>query len=111
MKSPWTDNDKAFAPMFTESVIISGKRGQEVFKQTIEAAIFLDMTGDALADNTIDTDREDINVVFDKKDWAFVQKLLRGDLIERTMMNGLNYKIQDVKHDSLMGWVVKARSI
>lgn len=111
MKSPWTDNDKAFAPMFTESIIVSGQRGQDTFRQTIETAIFVDMTGDALAESNVDTDREDINVVFNQKDYAFVQKLLRGDLIERTMMNGIKYKIQEVKHDSLMGWVVKARSV
>lgn len=109
-KSPWKDIDNAFLPMFTESVVVSGKRGQNVFKQTIEAAVFVDMTGDALADD-IDTDREDINVVFNQKDWAFVQKLLRGDEVERTMLNGIKYKIQEVKHDGLMGWVVKARSI
>lgn len=111
IKSPWIDIDEAFYPMFTESMVISGKHGQNEFRQTIEAAVFVDMTGDAFEDNAVDTDREDINVVFNKKDWAFVQKLLRGDLIERTMVNGVKYKIQEVKHDSLMGWVVKARSI
>ena len=109
-KSPWKDIDDAFIPMFTESVIVSGKHGQNAFKQTIEAAVFVDMTGDALSEN-IDTDMEDINIIFNQKDWAFVQKLVRGDQIERTMLNGIKYKIQEVKHDSLMGWVVKARSI
>lgn len=110
MKSPWTDNDKAYSPMFTESVVISGTRGQEGFRQTIEAAVFVDNTGDALAEN-IDTDREDIDIVFDMKDWAFVQKLLRGDTVERTTLNGVRYRIQEVKRDFLMGWVVKARSV
>lgn len=110
MKSPWTDNDKAYSPMFTESVVISGTRGQDSFRQTIEAAVFVDNTGDALAEN-IDTDREDIDIVFDMKDWAFVQKLLRGDTVERTTLNGVRYRIQEVKRDFLMGWVVKARSV
>lgn len=110
MKSPWIDNDKAFAPMFTESIVISGKRGNKTFRQTIEAAIFVDMTGDALTDDAIDTDREDINIVCRKKDYAFVQKLVRGDLIERTAYNGIKYAIKEIKNDSVMGLVINARS-
>lgn len=111
MKSPWIDNDKAFAPMFTESIVISCKRSNKTIKQTIEAAVFVDMTGDAISDNTLDTDREDIGIVCRKEDWAFVQKLLRGDSIERTEVNGVKYSVKEVKHDSIMGWVITARSI
>jgi len=111
MKSPWIDNDKAFAPMFTESIVISCKRSNKTIKQTIEAAVFVDMTGDAISDNTLDTDREDIDIVCRKEDWAFVQKLLRGDSIERTEVNGVKYSVKEVKHDSIMGWVITARSI
>lgn len=111
MKSPWIDNAEAFAPMFTESIVVSGKRNDKSFRQTIDTTVFVDMTGDSLDDSTVDTDREDIDIVFNQDDWAFVQKLKRGDVVERTMFNGIKYKIQEVKHDNVMGWVVKARSI
>lgn len=110
MKSPWTDNDKAYSPMFTESVVISGTRGQDSFRQTIEAAVFVDNTGDALTDDAIDTDREDIDIVCRRKDYAFVQKLVRGDLVERTAYNGIRYAIKEIKNDAVMGLVISARS-
>lgn len=97
--------------MFTESVVISGSRGEKQFKQTIEAAVFIDMTGDAISDSALDTDREDIGIICRLRDWAFVQKLLRGDLVERTAANGVRYKVKEVKYDSVMGWVISARSV
>lgn len=96
--------------MFTESIVISGKRGDKAFRQTIEAAVFVDMTGDALTGDAIDTDREDIDIVCRKEDYAFVQKLLRGDLIERIAYNGVTYAIKEVRNDSIMGLVISARS-
>lgn len=110
MKSPWKNIDEAFEPMFTESVVISGRRGDKAFRQTIEAAVFIDMTGDALTDDAIDTDREDIDIVCRRKDYAFVQKLVRGDLVERTAYNGIKYAIKEIKNDAVMGLVISARS-
>ena len=109
--SPWKDSDKAYAPMFTESIVISGTREDGTFKQTIQAAVFIDMTADAISDEAIDTDRENINICCNQKDYAFVQKLLRGDTIERPEINGVKYKIKSVKHDDVMGLVIQARSI
>lgn len=97
--------------MFTESIVISGLRDDKQFRQTIEAAVFVDMTDDAISEEGIDSDRESINICCNQKDYAFIQKLLRGDLIERTMFNGVKYKIKNVKHDNTMGWVISARSI
>lgn len=97
--------------MFTESIVISGRRDGKEFRQTISAAVFTDMTGDPLAEEAVDTDREDINITCSRSDWAFVQKLLRGDLVERTETNGLKYRVKTVKNDSVMGWVIQARSI
>ena len=111
MKSPWKDIDDAFCPMFDESVIVRGQRNNKEFSQTIKAFVSSDTTADAYTENAMDTDAEHIDVVFSRKDWAFVQKLLRGDEIERTCVNGLKYRIQEVKNDAIMGWVIKARSI
>lgn len=55
MTSPWKDNDVAFAPMFDESVVISGTRPTGNFKQTIRVAFFVDFTGDPMSDETMDT--------------------------------------------------------
>lgn len=107
MKNPWKDYDAAFAPMFTESIVLT----HQDKKQTLEVAVFTDNTGDALTEDMMDTDREDIQIVCNKRDWAYVSKLVRGDLVERTEVNGVKYKVSEVKHDALMGWCIYARSI
>lgn len=107
MESPWKENDDAFMPMFTESIVLTHQKQ----KQTISAAVFTDNTGDALADDNLDTDREDIQIVCKRKDWAYISKLTRGDVVERIEVNGLKYRISDVQQDALMGWCIYARSI
>ena len=56
MVNPWDNIEKAFEQMFTESIVIE----HNAEKQTIEAAVFIDNTGDSLVDDALDTDREDI---------------------------------------------------
>lgn len=111
MKSPWANNDNAFKEMYDESIVISGTRPTETFKQTIETSVFVDLTGDPTSDDMMDTSFEQIHVCCKVKDLAFLLKLQRGDMIERTAYNGIKYKIQEVKHDQVMGWVITARSI
>lgn len=111
MKSPWTDVDGAFCVMYDEPVVISGKRADRRFCQTIDAVVFASSTGDALADGMMDSDREDIYIVCRQQDYAFVQSLQRGDMVSRTAFNGLSYKVQDVRRDMLMGWLIAARSV
>ena len=106
MQSPFTDIDAAFDVFYDERVVIS--HGGE--RQTLDVNIFTDATGDALTDAAMDTDREDILLVFQKKDWGYMSKLVRGDTIERTACNGLKYKVVDSRHDAIMGWVLHARS-
>lgn len=111
MTSPFKDIDDAFDPMYTECVVISGKRGDKSFRQTIQACVFTCATADALDEMAVDTDREDIRVVCKQKDYAFVQALRRGDVVDREAANGVRYRISDVRRDALMGWVIDARSI
>lgn len=107
MESPWKDIDDAFMPMFTESIILTHQHE----KMTIKTAVFVDNTADALADDSLDTNREDIQIVCNKCDWAYVSNLSRGDLVERVEANGKKYRISDVQKDALMGWCIYARSI
>lgn len=93
--------------MFDESVVVT--HGGE--SQTLKAAVFIDGTGDALTDAGMDSDREDILIVCEKRDWAYVQKLRRGDAVRRQDANGVTYKVSEVKNDYLMGWCVHARSV
>ena len=107
MKNPFIHFDKAFDPMFSEDVILTLKDGK---KQTISTCIFDDTTGDALSDDSVDTTREDIQLVFKKNDIAFLQRVSRGDTIERVRF-GKKYKVSESKHDDIFTWIIKARSI
>ena len=109
--SPWKGNDNAFDVMYDESVVISGTRTDGNFKQTIEVALFVDYTSDPTGEDMLDTDCEYIHLCCRPEDVAFLLKLKRGDVIERTAYNGIKYAIQEVKRDYVMGWVITARSI
>lgn len=109
--SPWKGNDDAFVQMYDESVVISGTRQDGNFKQTIEVALFVDYTDDPTNDDMIDTTIEYIHLCCRPEDVAFILKLRRGDLIERTTVNGRKYSVQEVKRDYVMGWTITARSI
>lgn len=97
--------------MFDESVVLSGTRPTGTFKQTIKVVVFADYMPDPASDDMLDTNVECIHICCQSKDVAFLVKLQRGDTIERTEYNGVKYKIQEVKHDGAMGWVITARSI
>lgn len=107
MKTPWNINDRAFEPMYEESVVI--RHGTD--EQTINCIVYSDMTGEPVTDAAIDTEREDINISCRKHDWTFIQSLKRGDKVIRTATNGKTYTVQSVKYDSIMGWVITARSL
>lgn len=106
MTSPFDNTDKAFDVFYSEAVVVTHK-GE---RQTLEVNIFTDATADPLDDSAMDTDREDILLVFNRKDWGYVSKLGRGDTVERTANNGVAYKVSSARHDAVMGWVVRARS-
>ena len=110
MKNPWNNNEKAFAPMFTESIQITGKRDTHTPNETLDCVIFSDTTGDPLSDQSINTEREDITISVSPSDWGYVQKIKRGDTIFRPF-NGKKYKVSEVKNDIAIGWIIKAREV
>ena len=107
MDSPFDNTFPAFEPFFDEVVVITHADKP----QSIPVCIFADGIGDALAEDSVDTDREDITLIFRREDWAYVQTLQRGDILKRTVTNGKSYTVQSSKYDSAMGWCVSARSI
>lgn len=107
MKSPFTCCEKAFGAFYDEHVVIT--HGGE--RQTVPVCVFTDMTGDPLSDADMDTDREDLYLVFPERFWSYVSKLVRGDSVERTAENGVAYRVQEPRHDALMGWCLRVRSV
>lgn len=103
--SPFYGNEDAYNPMFDEVVFLvnpDGKEGRYV------VSIFNDGTSDPLDDGMMDTDLEEITVVFGKRDWKFVQKVKRGATLRRGIGNK-NYTVYDAKWDAALGWIIQAR--
>lgn len=69
MKSPFGNIDDAFAPMFDEKVAVKTVEGKET---NLRACMFIDGDSDPLADDMMETERDDMIFMFQKKDWPFV---------------------------------------
>lgn len=111
MESPWDNNDKAFDPMYTETISVKGSRRNGIdVNQNLCCVIYTDETGDPFSSQTVETTREDISISFKKTDWAYVQQIQRGDTLYRPM-NDKSYKVKEVKKDVAMGWIIKAREV
>ena len=110
MKSAWKNIEPAFEPMFDEEISISGKRTDVDINTSLKCIVFSDMTGEAFSDNSVNTEREDITISVQPDSFGYVQKLKRGDSIFRSF-NNKQYKIQEVKNDVALGWIIKAREV
>lgn len=105
MKSPFRHIDSAFDVFYDEQIVVECKDGR---KQTLQACVMTDNTGDPLSEELVDSEREDLNIVARRCDWAFVQTLARGDKAIRLCTNK-KYVVQEVVEDFVMGLVVKVR--
>lgn len=111
MKNPWENIDKAFQPMFNEPVKVISKRDSKTVEQTVVCCVFSSSTGEPLTDDSLETDRVDLDFVFKRQDWKFINTLKRGDKIQRVgLFKKPEYVVMTVVEDDVMGLVVKARS-
>ena len=108
MNNPWKNNDLAFDAMFTEEISITGKRENLDINTTLKCVVFVDMTGDPFASDSINTEREDITISVQPKDYGYLEKIKRGDLIFRPF-NSKNYKVTEMKNDVAIGLIIRAR--
>lgn len=109
MKNPWQVKEP-FDPMYDEEITITGNRTEVDINQSLKVIIFSDITGDGLSDSSINTEREDIVIQIQPSDYGYIQKIKRGDSIFRPF-NHKNYKVQDLKNDIAVGWIIKAREV
>lgn len=108
MRSPWTNTDNAFEPMFNDVIEIVCSNGN---RQTLSCVLLTDGTGEVLTNEMIGTDRQDISLNIKKEDWWFLKNVEIGDIINREV-NGtkMTYSVSEIVDDFLMGKVIKARS-
>lgn len=109
MFDPFKNNDRAFSPMFDERMKITIR--DTGVSQTIKACVFDDSNDDPLNDNSIDTDRELIQILCNVKDWEFVKKLVRGDFIERMEFKSKKYSVLECDYSNTHGMIIRARSL
>lgn len=108
MTSPFKNIDNAFEPMFDEEILIETKDGS---RQMLSVFVAIDETDDAMSDDMIDTDSENIVICSKMCDWDFITRIERGDKITRPMAKGKKYVVKNVDVDGVMGLLVKARSV
>lgn len=106
-QDPFADIEQAFNPFYQECVVLEKK--DKSIRQTIFCNVFTDNTDeDVISDQNIDTTREVMTFLCLPKDWGFIQKITRGDIVERPKYNK-KYAVQTVLNDGVMGIVIKAR--
>ena len=110
-KSPWKDIDDAFNNMFDETVVVKCKRDNEEFSQTLNVYISVNMTDETILDDALETDREEISLLVVKSDWAYLDKIQRGDLIVRYLQTERKYRVVSIDYDAVMGYSIIAREI
>lgn len=71
------------------------------------------MNDDVIDDeNTINTEREQIDIICRRCDWDMMRKIKRGDkIIRQESRNGKRYAVESSNYDETMGFVIHAREI
>lgn len=105
MRSPFHNISAAFVPMFDEAITIKTTDGK---RDSFDIIVFTNGDGEPLSEDMMETDREDIDILFKKEDWSFAQHLERGAEIERMCLHK-KYSVSSVRYDSALGWIVTAR--
>ena len=109
MKSPWENINRAFEPFYADVAVVTFERNNVVDRQTLNVCVFNDMDGEPLAENSIETTREDILIHCKRCDWSIIKKFRRGDEVQIQSRENVVYTFSEVINDFHFGIVVKAR--
>jgi len=105
MKDPFENIDIAMEPFWTDTIIATLKTGEA---QTLAVSVFDDVEDEPMTDTMMDTDRRRILVMARDADWAFIQKMKRGDTLSYA---NETYCAIEVKNDPQIGIVIRARQM
>lgn len=104
-KSPFYGIEDAFSPFYQTTIEVELKKGG---RQTLVVSMFDATEGDPLnGDIDLDTTRKDLRFIIRRCDWAFVEKVRRGDTI--TMPNKRTFKVVSVDDDFALGMIITTR--
>ena len=110
MRSPWTNIEEAFEPMYDEKVVIELKDGSRL---PIGVIVFTDNTSEPINEEMIDSEIEEISILVSDRYWEDVlSRVKRGDVVIRPCkMKKEKYSVSSVTMDASMGLIVRARSM
>ena len=101
---PFAAMEDAFAP-FTREVLVFHL--QDGTTMTANGSVFTDAEIDPLTEGAMDSDIEQISVLLPSSSWHLVQKIVRGDTVERPVFSK-KYRVSKVSND-LIGIIITAR--
>lgn len=101
---PYAAMDDAFTPFSREVLVFHLTDGTTM---TVNASVFVDAEIDPLTDAAMDGDIEQISIHLPTTTWHLVQKIVRGDTVERPTYRK-SYRVSKVSND-LIGIIITAR--
>nr|DAW56117.1 MAG TPA: hypothetical protein [Caudoviricetes sp.] len=101
---PYAMMDDAFTP-FTREVLVFHL--QDGTNMTANGSVFADAEIDPLTDGAMDSDIEQVSIHLPSSSWHSVQKIVRGDTVERPVYNK-RYRVSKVSND-MIGIIITAR--
>lgn len=105
MTNPWKNIERAFEPMFDETATISS----DVAPSKLSVNVCTDITDDA-GDGMMDADYAAISMTFRLEDQATAKLFKRGDRLTLGS-TAQEYAVTNVKVDSALGVVLRAREV
>lgn len=110
MPSPFSPSafDRAVAPMYDETVVVSVDRSGRSPRQCLKVAVFDDPDAAPIDENALETDVETIRCIASGNDWLYVRDCMaRGDTVRR--QDGRIYNVTKFGRDETIGWFFSAR--
>ncbi len=101
---PFAGIDAAFSPMSREALVFRLADGTAM---PANGSVFTDAEIEPMTDGAMDSDIEQIAVHLPSSSWHLVQRITRGDTVERPMYHK-RYRVSKVSND-LIGIVITAR--
>lgn len=101
---PYAEIDDAFTPFSREILVFHLTDGTNM---TANGSVFVDAEIDPLTDGAMDSDIEQISIHLPSSSWSLVQKIVRGDTVERPTYRK-RYRVSKVSND-LIGIIITAR--
>ena len=104
VQDPFADMDAAFSPMAREALVFRLSDGTTM---PCNGSVFADAEIDPITDGAMDSDIEQISIHLPSSSWHLVQRITRGDVVERPMYRK-KYRVSKVSND-VIGIIVTAR--